>query len=326
YIHNYLDLLGISIFYYDYAITFGDEYMRIWTQPTWKLNIWFLINRYLTFFGDIAVNVGNFYGFKSAKVLFSPLITLYNSCSDYALYRQSLLIGAQVVVCIILCLRTYALYNRSKRILAYVIGSGFILGGLAIFAVTDQKQGISQTGGCHIASTRLTYVRIAVAWEALFVYDISIFVLTLYKTWKERHVMRTVQDNIFQLIWRDGAIYFAVMASVNLANLLTFYPLLEGVLSTSASSVSVTMMSRLMLNLHESVTPNNSVATGPNLEADDSTTLQFSTTIAISPGAIARDMGLESDEEAADIPDGYELRDVDDRQRRTEESTLWSIA
>ena len=86
------------------------------------------------------------------------------------------------------------------------------------------------------------------------------------------------------------------------------------------------MMSRLMLNLHESATPNHSLATGPNPETDVSATLQFSSVIAVSPGAIPRDMISENDEEVEDIPDGYEMDDVDDRQRRTEESTLRSIA
>jgi len=43
------------------------------------------------------------------------------------------------------------------------------------------------------------------------------------------------------------------MASCNLANILTFYfagPFLRGGLSTFASSISVTLMSRLTLNLH----------------------------------------------------------------------------
>ncbi|KAG5734400.1 hypothetical protein E4T56_gene7159 [Termitomyces sp. T112] len=53
---------------------------------------------------------------------------------------------------------------------------------------------------------------------------------------------------------KDGAIYFAVMAFANLANILTFYlcgPFMRGGLSTFASGISVTMISRLMLNLHE---------------------------------------------------------------------------
>jgi len=101
-----------------------------------------------------------------------------------------------------------------------------------------------------------TAIRLAGAWEALFVYDLLIFSLTLRKTWKARkdHSITGINVPLISLILRDGAIYFAVMALCNLSNILTFYlcgPFLRGGLSTFASSISVTMMSRLMLNLHE---------------------------------------------------------------------------
>jgi hypothetical protein len=78
-----------------------------------------------------------------------------NSCRHYNLYRQILLIVNQVLVCgtcqrppfffptfrthfysmlcptVLLTLRIYALYNRSKPILAYMLISGAILAGVA---------------------------------------------------------------------------------------------------------------------------------------------------------------------------------------------------
>ncbi|KAG6906442.1 hypothetical protein DXG01_013925 [Tephrocybe rancida] len=102
-------------------------------------------------------------------------------------------------------------------------------------------------------------IRLAGAWEALFVYDSILFTLTMVKTWKNRseftlNPSQSGTVSIIYLIFRDGAIYFAVMALANLANILTFYfcgPFMRGGLSTFASGISVTMMSRLMLNLHE---------------------------------------------------------------------------
>ncbi|KAF8890463.1 hypothetical protein BD779DRAFT_1517895 [Infundibulicybe gibba] len=75
------------------------------------------------------------------------------------------------------------------------------------------------------------------------------------KTWREgRNVAIHRRLPMITLFLRDGGIYFAVMALANLANILTFYfcgPFLQGGLSTFSSSISVTMMSRFMLNLHE---------------------------------------------------------------------------
>ena len=46
---------------------------------------------------------------------------------------------------------------------------------------------------------------VAVSWEALFVYDILIVSLTLYKAYQERSRHRIMRrDDLFSLIVRDG--------------------------------------------------------------------------------------------------------------------------
>ncbi|KAF8874531.1 hypothetical protein BD779DRAFT_250608 [Infundibulicybe gibba] len=155
-------------------------------------------------------------------------------------------------------LRVYALYGRSSRALWCMIIVGTATFSVACWALfAGQATTVSkQTSGCHIGLSYDTSKRLATAWEALFVYDSMIFALTLVKTWwVGRNIkIRTRQPSLITLLLRDGAIYFAVMALSNLANILTFYfcgPFLRGGLSTFSSSISVTMVSRLMLNLHE---------------------------------------------------------------------------
>ncbi|KAI9459159.1 hypothetical protein BJY52DRAFT_384051 [Lactarius psammicola] len=68
---------------------------------------------------------------------------------------------------------------------------------------------------------------------------------------------------LLDVFLRDGALYFAVMALANLANIFTFYfsrPALKGFLSTPASCVSVTLCSRLVLHLYEVATPASSAS------------------------------------------------------------------
>ncbi|EEB97744.1 hypothetical protein MPER_02871 [Moniliophthora perniciosa FA553] len=77
-------------------------------------------------------------------------------------------------------------------------------------------------------------------WLALFIYDMVTFILTAartYKFWRKDNV-QPLRMSLFPLLFRDGAIYFAVMAQANLANILTFYlcgPFMRGGLSTFAS-------------------------------------------------------------------------------------------
>ncbi|KAF8874554.1 hypothetical protein BD779DRAFT_1678696 [Infundibulicybe gibba] len=127
------------------------------------------------------------------------------------------------------------------------------------WALSGQRTIVAQKpSGCNIGLMGDTSMRLAVAWEALFVYDSIIFALTLAKTWQAARKIRIhTRLPIIALLLRDGAIYFAVMALANLANILTFYfcgPFLRGGLSTFSNNISVTMMSRLMLNLHETAT------------------------------------------------------------------------
>ncbi|KAF8157111.1 hypothetical protein B0H34DRAFT_486936 [Crassisporium funariophilum] len=242
-VHNYLHMFAISCLYYDHLLTSGQEIDFLWRR------------RKSQSFSDLSPQV----------------------CKRYSLFRQLLLIVNQVLVCVLLTLRIYALYGCSPRILAYMVGSGAILVTISCvrhkfvlfvlflltlppqfkWALFAQKSAPSERGsGCHVGLSNGTAIRLAGAWEALFVYDSIIFSLTLFKTWKARrdHAITGIEIPLISMILRDGAIYFAVMALSNFANILTFYfcgPFLRGSLSTFASSISVTMMSRLMLNLHQ---------------------------------------------------------------------------
>jgi len=114
--------------------------------------------------------------------------------------------------------------------------------------------------GSHPGLSRKTAIRLAAAWEALFVFDCMIFMLTVHRTyhgWRDARRTSSLTRTrgwLAYLVFRDGAIYFIIMALATLANIFTFYfcgPFLRGGLSTFASSVSITLMSRLLLNLHE---------------------------------------------------------------------------
>ena len=80
------------------------------------------------------------------------------------------------------------------------------------------------------------------AWIAQAVFDMIIFGLTVYRTLQTRRFrdgrgLLLSGSGLVDLVWRDGAMYFVVMAMSNVANIVTFYLLtdgLRGVLSTFA--------------------------------------------------------------------------------------------
>lgn len=227
FIYNVLFLVGWTIQYWDYSLTIGDEVRYIWQRTNSKGKHWFYVNRYLPFFGNITIIVCSFYPFTT------------KSFWGFTVYHQVLLTAIQVIVALVLGLRTYALYNCSKIVLAgLVIVSCGCLATVA-WSVTPHN------GPVH----RDTGIRLAAAWESLLVYDFVIFVLTMFKS-----RMALGSNNFVRLMLRDGAVYSGVMLVANAANVSTYYlggPHLKGFLSTFSSGISLTMMNRLILNLRK---------------------------------------------------------------------------
>ncbi|KAJ7487992.1 hypothetical protein FB451DRAFT_1390956 [Mycena latifolia] len=200
---------------------------------------------------------------------------------------------------VVMLLRIYALYGRNIRLLVCLLGLSVPLISVIVWSMLGQhSESIVILPGCHSSISRSTVhysdlgliVRptpsfhtlnankltdLAAAWEALFVYDALIFGLTVFKTystWRRAGSQHYLPIHI--LILRDGALYFAAMALANLLNIVTFYlsgPILAGSLSTFASCMSVALMSRLMLNLHQKA--HVGVLTHLNLSFDDGVVL-----------------------------------------------------
>ncbi|KIK54637.1 hypothetical protein GYMLUDRAFT_896833 [Collybiopsis luxurians FD-317 M1] len=81
--------------------------------------------------------------------------------------------------------------------------------------------------------------------------------MIIYSAYKTRHELKTLRQldiSLHVIVLRDGTSYFCIMAFSNAINIATFYyplPYVRGALSTFACSISVTMISRLVLNLHK---------------------------------------------------------------------------
>ncbi|KAI0791985.1 hypothetical protein C8Q75DRAFT_613859 [Abortiporus biennis] len=248
YIADYLGLIGIVILYYEYILTFGDEVTYMWPKCKQGHIPWlFFANRYFSVFTGIVAIVESFISHNSS----------IESCKIYHSIREYIYVIASLIAITVLCLRTFALYERSYWILALITGVALPLIGVAIWAIVSKTTGeIDVQFGCTVAADKDSNTRLAVTWEALVAYDLLIFSLTVIKTkcTARYQVGRGVLESIAHVILRDGALYFAVMACANIANTLTFYILpleLGGSLTVFASSISVTLISRLSINLYK---------------------------------------------------------------------------
>ncbi|KAG2367580.1 hypothetical protein BDR07DRAFT_1606022 [Suillus spraguei] len=246
----YAILAGNSVLIYDHIVTLPQEVAFIWRRPKALSAILFLLNRYVALLSNICSLVTDFIPDSD------------ESCSKYLLYRELAIIIQAMVVCIIMAIRTYALYGCSKRLLTWMV---IVMTALAIVACAGtfgQYSGdvkILQEVGCNAAISKMVAARIGLAWVALSVFDLFIFVLTMYRTYKINSLLRLsliTGKDIIDVIFRDGAMFFGVMTLFNITNILTFYigPVgLRGSLATFTSCMSVTLISRLMLNLHQTI-------------------------------------------------------------------------
>ncbi|KAJ7637350.1 hypothetical protein DFH06DRAFT_1302758 [Mycena polygramma] len=240
---NALHLLGISILYYEHLINIDSEIQYIWMRNKSSSSFWFFLVRYIGFAGNLPV------------VFFSFMTLSRKGCLQYSFVHQIILVITQFLVSVVAILRTYALYGRNKRLLWCLLILGACLIALSSWTVYGQHAiPVTVFPGCHLGVTERTGHHLSASWFCLFLFDLIIFVLTVSKTYSTRRLLGGGEElPLHMLMVRDGAMYFAAMAFANLANIITYYstgPLIRGSLSTFANCVSVSMMSRLMLNLH----------------------------------------------------------------------------
>ncbi|KAJ7487376.1 hypothetical protein B0H11DRAFT_1117534 [Mycena galericulata] len=104
------------------------------------------------------------------------------------------------------------------------------------------------------------HARLAGAWEAQLAIDLLVCGLTVRRAIAERSVMNMVRDSLIQRMAHDGDMYFGIIVLANLANVLTLLlgdVLIAGILSWWTTSLSVTLITRLMLNLHRAQVGNS---------------------------------------------------------------------
>ncbi|KAJ7121619.1 hypothetical protein C8R44DRAFT_786561 [Mycena epipterygia] len=163
----------------------------------------------------------------------------------------------QLVVSVVMIIRIYALYGRSARVLWSLIGIASCLIAVTLWSLQQGQHGFPITilSGCHLGVVQSASYHLAASWECLFAFDTIIFTMTIYNAYMTRRRIGQLSSMpIYSLLIRDGAMYFAAVALANLANIITFLingPLIPGSLATFATCMSVVMMARLMLNLHE---------------------------------------------------------------------------
>lgn len=176
-------------------------------------------------------------------------ILIPQSCRKFATLPTVFVISLVLITHVIFLLRTYALYGKSRTILAVLIPCWIIEAGVLIWTAFDERLTFLPKGfGCVPASPRR--IQGVVTWTAPFIYDCMICVFTLRKSLQYRRDNNDVA--IVQIVLRDGLVYFAVMFTCYFVNIFIYLLAPEGLQDINAgfsTSITVIMTCRLILNL-----------------------------------------------------------------------------
>ncbi|KAG1766342.1 hypothetical protein EV702DRAFT_795169 [Suillus placidus] len=217
--HLYAVLVANSILIYDHIATLPEEIIFIWRRPKALSAMLFLANRYIALLGNIFALCIDFLPMSDERFHFWFLHVCYFaqrrlSCVKYTLCRQLFFLSQGIIVCLVLTIRIYALYGCSKRLLTWMSIIGFTLAAGACagtFGHFSTNATIFPGVGCYETYTATVAAHVGLAWMALFIFELLIFILTVYRICKTRGLLRLslfTRSNVIDIIFHDGAIYF----------------------------------------------------------------------------------------------------------------------
>ncbi|KIM63494.1 hypothetical protein SCLCIDRAFT_1214135 [Scleroderma citrinum Foug A] len=240
-----LSMVQFSILFYDYALTLGEEIDLFWKQSrrSWPF-VLFTVNRYVTLLNHILVLAYTFWQLPGSV------------CKSVTTYSNIAVCISQGTTSVLMCLRVYAIYNKSRSVMILLVILMTSVAGLALWSTisypsSDISPASAQTIGCQstlvITSAHLHVL--AVAWGGQLMLDVVIFLLTLWKSLQSGISSHTSLINVFL---RDGTMYFGVICAVSVMNLIVLLVTtnsLEAFTTYLTNVLSVVMVSRVMLNL-----------------------------------------------------------------------------
>ncbi|TFK23592.1 hypothetical protein FA15DRAFT_458899 [Coprinopsis marcescibilis] len=276
--------VAYGLLYYDYFITFTREIKWIWIPQGRKrranwMTWFFFANRYLSIIGHIPTIYQYFV--TSNNPLRLPVSRLLT-------YHEVLIFILQVFAGVFLIIRTYALYHKSKLVLGALLAVGLAILALSVWAIVVGKHHYNAEDAlldtCLMPTAKDQARRFAGVYAGILALDLLIFGLTMFKS--VQHIRR---DNSFilRVLLRDGVIYFSLISLSTLSvivSLLILDPYSRGNTIVVSNCLTATLISRLILNLHD---PSILKPTGRNTgftTRDSAYTVDFTTFIDTGRG------------------------------------------
>ncbi|KAH8923344.1 hypothetical protein BT69DRAFT_1281560 [Atractiella rhizophila] len=254
-----------GIFLWEYILTLRREWQYIWKRsPRLSVvNVAFAWNRHVGLIAQITF------------LYFFTNVFSAERCRHVNFVNPALAASLFAASMIIFSVRVIALWDRSRIIIIFLIALSTACFFTNVFAVAHYRPLPLPPGerGCiAIATGAYSYV----AWIGPLVFDTVALCLTISPVIRYR--LQGGKMPIFNIILRDGIIYFGIVFTVNFVNFLFFVVpnianrALHAPLSVTLTSI---MCSRIVFNMRsmaaESVShPSNSKSSGSRMDRSSS--------------------------------------------------------
>jgi len=233
---------AFCIFGWEWLLCLPQEYERIWKKPMNISSVLYIANRY--------------FGMLQFVFVITLMANIWNpSACKHAFFWEP--VGALISTVLsqmILGSRVYAIFAKNKAvafILGFILIIEVVIGGISISTTTPPPASAeSAPTGPPCGAVMGPFGWLIAFWTLPLLYDALTFLLTAWKAynfWK-----REVDTPLFNIIWRDGLLYFFVIFSMNAANVIIFLTVPEGLRAinlTPTLILEVILSCRLLLNL-----------------------------------------------------------------------------
>ncbi|KAF9465601.1 hypothetical protein BDZ94DRAFT_1296375 [Collybia nuda] len=264
---KYAYVVSATLLFYDIFLTFDQEVSRIWIAKKSLGRTLFFLNRYippLLFMFDL------FYQLHPA-----PSVAV---CHGGFLPSGIMGILTTSTIELILITRTYALYQKKFLLVALLflgIASSATMITTTVYLYVKlitfpPPEMIPLVPGCFpICEDPLCRTLLTAFTIPFFVLETAIFLLTFYKSYESfKHVSRQQRSHLATIIYRDGLVYYAVIISISITNVVVWCvaPIsLAYFASSLIRSLQATICSRLLLNIRGLLHPQESYPVNQSL-------------------------------------------------------------
>ncbi|KAJ7018177.1 hypothetical protein C8F04DRAFT_1405097 [Mycena alexandri] len=294
-IYRELFLSGFVILVYDHILTLSWEVKFIWNKKFHFGAYWFLAIRYISLGCNITITLF-YFGNLSIKSC-SKMERVLEALQALQIVFVDTTFGLRVLA----MTRVLAIYGLSPWVGLPIAIVNIVTAGLGLWTMIEygapQMLAAPGMSGCHTSIPRSTGYRFAGVWESQVVLDTLVFGLTLYRAYADRSTASVIPRSLVQCMMLDGTMYFGIIVVAHVGDVLTIYlgdEIISGILSWWTTSLSVTLISRLNLNLHRVASRNLGT-----LHDDGGTELDkidFVTPNARSVMQVAGDVGSQFDD------------------------------